>query len=202
MCHLKLPDYEFTPEVRKDLSLVDVLNTVQIIINNGRYQMREVSTLPNWIGEQGEHLLYINGSVRRLYFWDDVNSTWEFIEFYNSGRGQTTIVATVNLTAQAAAITTTTFFTPGGFGLFRVNVYMKCSVVGVGTLSCTIVWTDEVSGESVSPAGTVDLSSTNNGSTGMTFLASGASAITYATAISGLSGSPKYDIFIVLEQLL
>lgn len=198
---MKLGDYEFSIGTRQDLSLVDVLNTIQLIINNGRYQMRQVTTIPNWVGEEGEHLLYVNGTVRRLYFYDITNSTWQFIEFNNSGRGQATIVTVISATAQGAAINTTTLFTPSSNGLFRVSVYMATTTTGVGTLSCTIGFSDDHGGRTTSPAGTVDLSGFN-ASTGMTFIEAVTSvAITYATSISGLSGSPKYSLYIVLEQM-
>ncbi len=199
---MKLSEYQFTIGTRQDLSLVDALNTIASIVNQGRYQMRVSAVVPNWVGEDGEHLLYISGTVRRLYFYDLTNATWQFVEFNNSGRGQATIAAIVQLTGQGAAITTTTLFTPSTQGLYRVSVYMVCSATGTGTLSCTIGFSDVVGGKTVSPATTVDLSSTANGATGMTFIESVASvAITYATAISGLVGSPKYAIYLLLEEL-
>lgn len=180
--------------------MVDVLNTIQSVINNGEYQLKVVTSVPTWIGVEGEFLLYISGTVRRLYFYDVTNLTWEFIEFNNAGRGQATISAIVQLTAQAAAINTTTLFTPSAAGLYRVSVYMNTTTTGTGSLSCTIGFSDEAGARTTSPAGTVDLSGLN-ASTGITFLSTNTTAITYATAIAGLAGSPKYSLRIVLEQL-
>jgi hypothetical protein len=163
--------------------------------------MREVSTVPTWTGEQGEHLMYISGTTRRLYLWDDVNSAWLFIEFNNSGRGQSTIVNVISATGQGAAITTKTLFTPSANGLFRVSVYMCTTTTGTGTLTCTIGWSDDQGARTVQPASSVDLSG-NNASTGSTFIeAVNGVAITYATAIAGIAGSPKYSLYIVCEQM-
>lgn len=199
---MKLQDYAFSRGVRKDASLVEVLNDINSILNNGRYQMRVVTSVPDWEGDEGEHLLYISGTVRRLYFYDISNASWHFIQWNGAGLGSSTILATVQLTAQAGNIGTTTIYTPSGSGLFRISVYQICSTAGAaGTLSTVIGWTDASSAKSTSPAADIALTSTNNGSTGMTFLASGASAITYASTITGGSGSPAYNLYIVLEAL-
>lgn len=176
------------------------MNTIQIILNNGQYQLQVVTTVPTFTGVEGQLLLYISGTTRRLYFYDITNATWQFIEFNNSGRGQATVISTVQITAQTAAITTTTLFTPAAAGLFRVSVYMDTTTTGTGTLTCTIGFSDDASTRTTQPAGSVDLSGLN-ASTGITFIASGAVAITYATAIAGLAGSPKYSLRIILEQL-
>ncbi len=198
---MKLQDYSFSKESRKDISLVDFINDVTKIINFGRYQMRVVSSVPTHTGEEGEFLLYVSGTVRRLYFYDITNSTWHFINWNTAGFGQSTIVASVALTGQTGAIGTTTIYTPSAAGTFRVSVYMICTTAGTGTLSCTIGWTDIVGAKTQSPAGNVDLASTANGSNGASFIATTATAITYSTAIAGLAGSPQYALYITLEAL-
>lgn len=199
---MKLQDYVFSQALRKDTALVDFVNDINKIINLGRYQMRVVTSVPTHTGDEGEFLLYISGTVRRFYFYDSTNSTWHLLQWGAAGFGQTTIVASVQLTAQTGDIGTTTIYTPAAAGLFRVNVYQICTTAGTGTLSCTIGWTDIVGAKTISPAGTVDLSSTANGATGMSFISTGASAITYATAIAGKAGSPAYAIYIVVEALV
>lgn len=198
---MKLQDYTLSPANRKDINLLSVLDDIANIINNGRYQMRVVSAIPTYVGEEGEHLLYVSGTVRRLYWYDITNSTWQFINWNTSGFAQSTIVATAQLTGQTGNIVTTTLYTPSAAGLFRISVYQICTTTGTGTLSSTIGWTDAAGAKTTSPAGTVDLSSTSNGATGMTFLSTTASAITYATAIAGKVGSPQYAIYLVLEAL-
>lgn len=199
---MKIQDYSFSPALRQDTNFLSVMDDLASVINNGRYQMRVVISVPTWVGEEGEHLLYISGTVRRFYFYDITNSTWQFIQWNSAGLGQSTIVATVQLTAQTANIGTTTIYTPATLGLFRVSVYQICSTAGAaGTLNTLISWTDGASAKSTSPAGDIALDSTNNGATGMTFISSGASAITHASTITGGAGSPKFDIYILLEAL-
>ncbi len=164
--------------------------------------MRVVTTVPTHIGDEGEFLLYISGTVRRFYFYDSTNSTWQFIQWNTAGFAQATIVETAQLIDQTSDIGTTTLFTPAGAGLFRINVYMICKVAGTGTLSCTCGWADAVGAKTIKPTADVDLSSTANGAVGTSFISSGASAITYATAIAGKAGSPKYDLHIVIEALV
>ncbi len=199
---MKLVEYQFSKESRKDTSLVDFINDINKIINFGRYQMRVVSTVPTHVGEEGEHLLYINGTVRRLYFYDITNSTWHFINWNTSGFAQATIVATVSLTAQTGNIGSTNIYVPSASGTFRVNVYQICSKAGsAGSLDSVIGWTDVVGAKTISPAGAVDLTSIANGSTGMSFIVTTAAAITYTTTITGGAGAPEYNLYIVLEAL-
>lgn len=199
---MKLQDTTLSPQNRKDTNLLQVLDDISNILNNGRYQMRVVSSVPDWTGEEGEHLLYVSGTVRRWYWYDITNSTWQFINWNSSGFGQSTIVATVQLTAQAANIVTTTIYTPAAAGLFRVSVYQICSVAGsAGTLATTVGWTDAAGAKSTSPAANVTLDSTSNGATGMTFISTIAAAITFASTITGGTGSPKFNIYIVVEAM-
>jgi len=200
---VKLRGYEFSREIRKDTGFVDFVNDLTNLINNARYQMRIVTSVPTWTGEDGEFLLYISGTVRRLYWYDPTNSTWQFIEWNNSGLGQATICGIVQLTGQTGDISTTTIYLPSAAGLYRINVYMICTTAGGGSLSCTIGWSDIVGAKTLSPASAVDLSSTANGSVGTAFISSVTSvAITYATAIAGKTGSPQYALYLVLEKLV
>lgn len=200
---MKLRSFEFSKDLRKDTGFVDFINDLTNLINNARYQMRIITSVPTWTGEDGEFLLYISGTVRRLYWYDPTNSTWQFIEWNNSGLGQATIVGTVQLTGQTGDIATTTIITPAAAGLYRISVYMICTTAGTGTLSCTVDWSDSVGAKTLKPTADVDLASTANGATGNAFISSVTSvAITYATAIAGKAGSPQYSLFIVVERLV
>ncbi len=163
--------------------------------------MRVVTTVPTHIGDEGEFLLYISGTVRRFYFYDSTNSTWQFIQWNTAGFAQATIVVELNLSGQTGDITTATLYTPAGAGTFRINAYMICSTAGGGTLALTIGWSDSVGAKTIKPTADVDLASTANGALGTSFISSGASAITYATAIAGKTGSPQYKLVLVLEAL-
>lgn len=200
---MKLQEFTFSQALRKDVSFVDFANDITKIINLGRYQMRVVTSVPTHIGDEGEFLLYISGTVRRFYFYDSTNATWHFINWNSSGFAQATIVASVQLIGQTGNIATTTIYTPAAAGLFRVNVYQICSVAGTaGTLATTIGWTDAVGAKTIKPAADIDLASTANGATGMSFISTTASAITYASAITGGTGSPQYAIYLVIEALV
>lgn len=82
---MKLQDYSFSIGVRSDPSLLDFLSDVTTILNNGRYQMRIVSVVPNWVGDDGEHLLYVNGTTVSLYVYSAANATWEHIDWVQGG---------------------------------------------------------------------------------------------------------------------
>ena len=199
---MKIATVELSRQLRKDTSLLEILNNITNILNLGRYQMRVVSTAPTHTGEDGEHLLYISGTVRRIYFYDTTNSTWQFIEWNDEGLAHATLVKTVSLTGQTASIGATTLYTPAAAGLYRVSVYMVCSKAGSGgTLDCTIGFTDVTQAQSVSPASQVDLTGKGNASQGDSFISSTAVAITYATTVAGEGGAPEYDIHFTLERL-
>src|SRR3990167_4995660 len=120
---MKIQDYSFSTDTRKDINLLSILDDFKDLINNGRYQMRVVSTVPTYTGEDGEHLLYISGTTRRLYWYDATNATWQFLQWSSSGLAHATVIATVQLTAQSSNIGATTIYTPSAAGLFRVSVY-------------------------------------------------------------------------------
>lgn len=199
---MKIAEYEFSKTTRKDGGLLDFINDVQKIINYGRYQLRIVTSVPTWTGDPGELLLYVSSTVRRLYFYENTNSTWQFIEWNNDGLGQPAIVATAALTGQTASIGATTLYTPAAIGTYRVSVYQLCSGAGSGgTLDTTIGWTDNVQAQSSNPAAQVDLTSKGSASSGTIFIQSTAAAITYETTVAGAAGDPEYDLYITVERL-
>jgi len=182
---------------------MDFVKDVSNILNLGRYQMRIITTAPTWVGEGGEHLLYVSGSVRRLYWYDDINATWQFIEWNNSGLGQATIVATVALTGQVSSIATTTLYTPSAAGTYRVSVYHLITTpsVGAGTLDMTILWTDDESAKTNLPAAQLNLTIDQSAASGTVFIRSTATAISYSTTIGGGDGAQRYSLFLVVERL-
>ena len=189
---MKLQEYVFSKETRKDTGILSFFDDLTKIINFGNYQLRVDSSVPSWSGAGGEFLLYISGNIKRLYFRDPTNSTWDYFS---------PIVATVSLTGQTGDITTTTLFTPTASGLYEVSVYMVCTTAGGGTLSCTIGWTDDAQAQSTSPAGNINLSVLGQATSGVVFIRSTAANITYATAIAAKTGSPQYALFIVVKQV-
>ena len=190
---MKLQSVELSRQLRKDTSLLDFIDEVTKIINFGRYQMRIVTSVPTHTGDDGEHLLYISGKIKRKYFYDPTNSTWNYL---------TPMVATVSLTEQGAAIGATTLFTPDAVGTYRVSVYQVMTTAGSGgTLATVIGFTDNEQAQTSSPAGNLDMTLLGAASSGTLFIQSTAVAITYTVTTAGIGGSPKFSLYITVEQL-
>jgi len=190
---LKVQDYTFSKAVRKDTGLLDFFADLKNILNFGRYVKRVVSTPPTHTGEAGEEVHYISGKVKRRYWYDATNSTWQY---------SPVIVATVSLIDQDAAIGATTLFTPSASGLYRVQVYQVCTVAGTGgVLATTIGWTDDEQAQVSKPASDVDLTVLGEAASGILFLRGTPVAITYTSTAVGIAGGAEFALFIVLEQL-
>lgn len=67
----------------KDLDLVEMLDSIQTILNNGLYEMRIFSSIPDWIANDGESGIYVSGDIRQLYF--SLNGIWTSIGFNSLG---------------------------------------------------------------------------------------------------------------------
>lgn len=178
--------------MRKDIALLDFINDVTRIINLGRYQMRIITSVPTHTGDDGEHSLYISGKIKRVYFYDPTNSTWNYLF---------PMVATASLTGQDGAIGATTLFTPSAVGTYRVSVYQVCSKAGAGTLATTIGFTDNTQAQTTKPAADVDLANLGEATSGIVFIQSTAVAITYTVTTVGIGGGAEFDLYITLEQL-
>jgi len=199
---MKIANLELSPRLRKDLSLIEFINNVASILNSGRYQMRTYTAVPTHTGESGEFGIFISGTVLRLYVWDDTNSLWYFNEWNAVGLGQATIVKSVALTAQDGDITTTTLYTPAAAGVYRISTYALTTTAGAGgTLDVTIGWTDSEQAQSSVVVNDLDLTVDKSASQNTLFVRATAAAITYATAITGKSGTPAYSLFIIVERL-
>ena len=199
---MKLADYEFSQNIRKDLSLVDVLNDIYKILNFGRYQMRVVSSVPDWTGEEGEHLLYVSGTTRRWYWYDITNATWQFIQWVTEGFGQATVVGNVQSTGQTGSIGATTIYTPASAGLYRLSFYAVCTTAGsAGTLDVTALWTDNAQAQTSVLISLLDLTVLGAAGSNTIFIRSTAAAIQFSTTVTGAAGSPQYALYIVLEAL-
>ena len=189
---MKVQDFEFSKTVRKDVGILDFVENIKIILNLGRYQMRVVATAPTHTGEGGEHLLYISGNTKRLYWWDDTNETWQY---------SASVVASASLTGQDAVIGATTLFTPTATGVYEVSVYQVCTTAGTGTLTTTIGWTDDAQAQTMTPASNIDLSGKGNAASGVAVIQATAVAITYTVTIADIAGSPEYSLYIRLKQV-
>lgn len=139
-----------------------------------------------------------------------VGSTTEFqisgakITKYNSnttvGNGVSTIVGNVALTGQTGNITSTNIFTPPVNGMYKVTSYRECTTAGsAGQASIAIAWNDDNGAQSSSQA----LSLSSVGYTTATYIvrATTAASISYSVTLSGVTGSPVYALFLVVERL-
>lgn len=198
---MKIAEYTYSPKFRKETDFMDFTGDVQNILNLGRYQMRVVTTAPTHTGEGGEHLLFISGTVRRLYIWDDTNSTWHYIEWNGTGENTPSVVANVALTDQNASIGATTIYTPSAAGIYRASVHHLCTTAGAaGTLDTTILWTNDIGATSSIPAGQISLDGAGNWGSGIVVIRSTATAIQYSTTKVDGAGS-QYALYIALERL-
>lgn len=132
------------------------------------------------------------------------------------GSGIPAQVATVDLTAQTAAITATTLYTPTATGLFRVIAYLKITTAGTSPIvgPVTIAYTDGTDSVAQSvimscqtQAGVAQATG-NSGNTTTSVLtgtlaiwAKTGVAITYAIALTGTVGAGQYEAHLRLESM-
>lgn len=69
---MRVPDIEL--QELKDPGLLEFMDYVRIILNDGRYQLRTVSDVPVWTGIEGEMVLYAAGTERGIYYY--LNGQW------------------------------------------------------------------------------------------------------------------------------
>lgn len=109
----------------------------------------------------------------------------------------------VNLTAQAAAIGSTTIFTPASDGIYRINVYASCttSAVGDGTIAPTIGWRDDTTTQSL--ALTPLLLTVQGSYTQQSIVAKckSGNAITYLTTLAGVQTTSQYALYVNVENI-
>ena len=79
---MKVPDEVIRT---RDLGLIEGFENIQLILNQGLYEMRTGSEIPTWAANDGETFLYLNDSAdeRRLYF--RANGIWTFIGWTSTG---------------------------------------------------------------------------------------------------------------------
>ena len=73
----KIPDIIFPYGTHR--SFTEFYDWVRVTLNNGRYQMRVNSEIPDWSGEDGEFLLYTGSAGDRFYCY--FNSAWNWMGF-------------------------------------------------------------------------------------------------------------------------
>lgn len=125
-------------------------------------------------------------------------------------------LATVDLTAQTAAIAATTLYTPTATGMFRISAYLKITTAGTSPVlgPLTITYTDGTDSVAQSvimaqqtQAGSMSVTG-NNGNTTTSVLtgslvvyAKTGVAIQYAVALTGTVGAAQYEVHLKCEAL-
>ncbi len=77
---MKVPDAVIKT---RDFSLIEFMDDVQAILNNGLYEMRIFGSVPSWTANDGENGIYVSGSIRQLYFY--LSNVWCTLGFSSSG---------------------------------------------------------------------------------------------------------------------
>ena len=77
-----LPDCELRD--MQDPGLLEFMDFVSLILNDGRYECRVVSSVPNWPANEGEFVFYSAGNVRTLSAY--INGQWCDIQYTTSGQ--------------------------------------------------------------------------------------------------------------------
>ena len=102
----------------------------------------------------------------------------------------------VDLTGQAADITTTNLSNTPPAGFYEVEVYLLCTTADVtaGALAVTIGWTDNVGATTSTPITGFTLAATGR-TTGRQMIRTASGNITYAVTITGAYGTAQYAVY-------
>ncbi len=150
---MKLRGYEFSKITRKDTGFIDFVNDLSNLINNARYQMRIVTSVPTWTGEEGEFLLYISGTVRRFYFYDPTNSTWHYLEWSAEANVIVLPTGSVGATELAATAVTAGTYTAADITV-DADGRITAAANGAGASGATVVATVQLTGQTADIATT------------------------------------------------
>ena len=105
------------------------------------------------------------------------------------------------VTGVAGDITTTTLYTAPSSRMYMVCAEILCTTAGsAGTVTLTIGFTDDV-GASTAALGPFTLAATGRTSSAAVIQSKFGTAITYAAARSGVSGSPIYAVYIFVMEV-
>jgi hypothetical protein len=108
-------------------------------------------------------------------------------------------VASVNLTAQTAAIPPTIIFTPTTSGLYRISAYLSTSATTGSVWKYAVTWTDD---EKARNSGAMPVGPGAFGAFSATVQSVGGKAISYSVgAGAGNSPASTFNLVITVEQL-
>jgi hypothetical protein len=111
--------------------------------------------------------------------------------------------------AQTASIATTLLYTAPGSsraiekgGFFRVTAYLVTSLAGsAGTCLLTISWTDTGTAKTLATSTIALATLGSKQSMNECFLVAENQTISFSTTVTGATGSPQYDLVLILERL-
>lgn len=112
------------------------------------------------------------------------------------------VVASVSLTNQTQPLPSTPIFTPTNSGIFRISAYLSTSKTNNPFASWTVSlgWTDDIGPRQSGPKAFQNASTAGIGTFVVQSL--GGQPLFFRTrSDSGASGSLRYNLFIVVEQL-
>lgn len=144
--------------------------------------------------DSGSNTLYANhmGVTNTITLYNGITT---------AGQGVAPIVAAVDLTAQAGSITATSLYASTTSAMYEVSLYLLTTTTAVaGTVLCTIGWVDNVTSRAVSTS-TILLTGNNYLSQSIVVKAATGTNIIYTTTVSGVTGSPRYELAIVVKKL-
>lgn len=97
----------------------------------------------------------------------------------------------------------TTIYHVTSDGVFRISIYqINTQSALAGTLSTALSWTDNTGSQTQTPAANISVTLLNTFSNGQSYIhAKAGSYISISTSLSGVTGSPKYSLFVTIEKL-
>lgn len=115
----------------------------------------------------------------------------------------TSVVASLNLTAQTTAISTATLYTSAATGLYRVSGVIETTTAGsAGTVTVTLGWTDAIGATTTVPLNLFTMATTGRSQiTPQVIQVNSGEVISYATAVASVIGNPAYTVRLTVEKL-
>lgn len=153
------------------------------------------------------------GGLSDFREWNITLTQDQITEVYNMGLNaanpfnglQPGIVKTIYSTANSGSISTANLQCGGQIcpaGGYELDYYiMNTLAIAAGTVNLTFGWTDDATAETQSLASALSLTATGFQSGSVFISTTGAANITYATATSGVTGTPAYNLRLVLKAV-
>jgi hypothetical protein len=86
--------------------------------------------------------------------------------------------------------------------MFRLSYYVETIVTGsIGTLALAFGWTDENGVQTATPVSSLSLTTTGYASGEIIVHAKTTGTINYTVTLTGVVGSPQYNLYVFLERL-